>query len=84
MTLNLSNAGTAACHVTILHRYTQQTETVTVPASGTDRRPWLLERTSGWYDLVVRVDADIHFHRHIAGHVETGNDSVSDLAIGKA
>jgi phospholipase C len=84
ITLNLSNAGATACQVTILHGYTQQTETVTVPANGDARRHWLLDATSGWYDVAVEVDGDAYFQRHIAGHVETGSDSETDPAIGKA
>jgi phospholipase C len=55
-----------------------------VPANGTASRHWLLETTSGWYDLVVEVDGDANFQRHIAGHAETGSDSETDPAIGKA
>lgn len=84
ITLDFSNAGAAPLQATVLHGYTQQTETVAVPANGTARRHWLLETTSGWYDMVVKVVGDIYFQRHIAGHVETGNDSVSDPAIGQA
>jgi phospholipase C len=82
--LNLSNAGATACEVTILHGYTRQTERATVSANGTERRHWLLETTSGWYDVLVTVEADLHFQRHLAGHVETGLDSETDPAIGKA
>jgi phospholipase C len=69
--------------VTILQEYTEQTETVTVPANGTARRHWLLETTSGWYDVLVTVDADLRFQRHLAGHVEAESDSITDPAIGK-
>ena len=43
---------------------------------------WPLEGSFGWYDLTVAVDGDAGFQRHLAGHVETGRDSVSDPAIG--
>ena len=43
---------------------------------------WPLHASSGWYDLTVAVDGDPEFRRHLAGHVETGRDSVSDPAIG--
>jgi phospholipase C len=84
LTVDLNNAGATACRVTILQGYTEQTETVTVPANGTARRHWLLETTSGWYDVLVTVDADPRFQRHFAGHVETESDSITDPAIGKA
>jgi phospholipase C len=43
-----------------------------------------LHHSFGWYDLTVQVDSDESFHRQLAGHVETGRDSVTDPAIGLA
>jgi phospholipase C len=84
ITLELRNAGKASCQVSILNGYTQQRETLTLRSGGAKSRQWRLEETHGWYDLLVDVEADAHFQRHIAGHVETGRDSVTDPAIGKA
>jgi phospholipase C len=39
-------------------------------------------RTFGWYDFTLTADSDSSFLRQIAGHVETGKDSVTDPAIG--
>jgi phospholipase C len=39
-------------------------------------------RRGGWYDLVMTVDEDPGFALGLAGHVETGRDSVSDPALG--
>ena len=41
-----------------------------------------LQKTSGWYDFVVTFEQDPSFRQHLAGHVETGLDSISDPAIG--
>jgi phospholipase C len=41
-----------------------------------------LHRSFGWYDLTVLTDSDAGFQRQLAGHVETGRDSVTDPAIG--
>jgi phospholipase C len=41
-----------------------------------------LDRQYGWYDLVVDVDGDTTFEQRLRGHVETGEDSVSDPALG--
>ena len=38
--------------------------------------------TFGWYDLTIATDADSTFLRRIAGHLENGEDSVSDPAFG--
>ncbi|NHO34103.1 phosphocholine-specific phospholipase C [Acetobacter fallax] len=50
-----------------------KTHTFTVAASA----------TSGWYDILINVAEDAGFELRIAGHVETGEDSTTDPAIGK-
>ncbi|HEX3483187.1 MAG TPA: alkaline phosphatase family protein [Kofleriaceae bacterium] len=42
-----------------------------------------LERSFGWYDFTLRVDSDPAFRRQVAGHLETGNDSMSDPLLGR-
>jgi phospholipase C len=37
---------------------------------------------TGWYDVSVTSDADPHYLRRLAGHVETGKPSVSDPSLG--
>jgi phospholipase C len=39
---------------------------------------------TGWYDVSVTSDADPHYLRRLAGHVETGRPSVSDPSLGIA
>ncbi len=41
-----------------------------------------LTTTSGWYNLIATFDQDPSFSQQLAGHVETGLDSISDPAIG--
>jgi phospholipase C len=41
-----------------------------------------LERTRGWYDLLVTVDGDTDYACQLAGHVENGRHSISDPAMG--
>jgi phospholipase C len=43
---------------------------------------WSLRRMYGWYDLVITVEGDPGFEYQFAGHVETGEDSISDPAMG--
>jgi len=42
-----------------------------------------LERSFGWYDFTLRADSDPAFRQQIAGHLETGDDSASDPALGR-
>jgi phospholipase C len=41
-----------------------------------------LNQTFGWYDLIITVAGDPTFKYRLAGHVETGNESMSDPALG--
>jgi phospholipase C len=43
-----------------------------------------LREFRGWYDLAITVESDPSFNRRLAGHVETGADSVTDPAIATA
>jgi phospholipase C len=42
-----------------------------------------LTRSFGWYDFIVRVEGVSDFERRYAGHVETGQQSFSDPAMGQ-
>jgi phospholipase C len=58
---------------------------VKVPASGHPTEVyWNLRTTGQWYDLIVTSDSDSGFYRRVAGHVETGRDSLTDLGMGLA
>lgn len=43
---------------------------------------WSLVDSFGWYDLTIDVDSDSSFKQQLAGHVETGRDSMSDPLLG--
>jgi phospholipase C len=42
---------------------------------------WQLKQSFGWYDLTLTASSDKNFLRHLAGHLETGKDSITDPAI---
>ena len=44
---------------------------------------WPLERSRGWYELEITVDGDAAFVARFAGHVENGDDSISDPLMGR-
>ena len=54
---------------------------VIAPGESESRR-LSLERTGGWYDLTVTIEGKWRFATHLAGHVESGEDSISDPLIG--
>ena len=43
---------------------------------------WPLDRSHGWYDFRITTPSDSSFQHRLAGHLETGRDSMSDPAIG--
>ena len=52
--------------------------TYTVPAGGTVSDYWNVQLyTHGWYDLTATVSADSAFLRRFAGHVETGQETIT-------
>jgi len=53
-----------------------------IGAGETASRRWSLERFDGWYDLIVSAAYDTAFACETAGHLETGDDSISDPGWG--
>jgi phospholipase C len=82
ITLTISNPGAQQLTVSVLDKYTRKIVSDSVdPGAGASRR-WSLGRFDGWYDFVITVAGDSGFEYQIAGHLETGKDSVSDPAMG--
>jgi phospholipase C len=79
--LHIQNRG-EACRVRIADAYRKQTTSHDLGAGQTLDSNCPLESSFGWYDLAVSVDSDSGFQRRLAGHVETGKDSMTDPAIG--
>jgi phospholipase C len=80
--LELSNRAFQTARVTLTNRYTAKQTTVVVGPGELDAKAWSLERFGGWYDLTITVDGDALFERRLAGHLENGEDSISDPLLG--
>jgi len=76
---NLS--GTPA-EATVLDAYSGDSTTRLLQPHDTLEDELSLERFHGWYDLIVTVSGDATFKYRLAGHVETGDDSFTDPALG--
>ena len=82
ITLEVVNRG-PACQFTILDTYTGETALHTIPKAGdTHSIHSARKQFHGWYDFTIEVSSDTSFQRCFAGHVETGEDSLTDPAIG--
>ncbi|HMH11921.1 MAG TPA: phospholipase domain-containing protein, partial [Edaphobacter sp.] len=81
ITLEIINRG-PACQFTLLDAYTGETTPHALKAGDTRSIHSAREQLHGWYDFTIEVSSDTSFQRRIAGHVETGEDSITDPAIG--
>jgi phospholipase C len=82
ITLHIRNQGEASCGVRIADAYRKETTVHNLQPNETLEKYWPLNSSFGWYDLAVTIDSNSIFERRLAGHVETGRDSMSDPAIG--
>jgi len=82
ISLMIQNESSSSENVSIADAYSGKTTTHRLQPHATFQFFAQLQRSFGWYDLTVTVDSDASFRRRLAGHVETGRDSVTDPAIG--
>ena len=82
--LLVGNRGTTKTQLSILDAYKGETFTHSLEPGQELEKIWFLQQSFGWYDLTVQTESDSSFKQQLAGHVETGEDSVTDPAIGAA
>jgi phospholipase C len=80
--LKITNLATSPADVTVLDAYRGNTRTRHLQSGQSFERRSESEDLGGWYDLIVTVAGDPTFNYRLAGHVETGRDSISDPALG--
>ncbi|CAB3769852.1 phosphocholine-specific phospholipase C [Paraburkholderia solisilvae] len=82
--LRLKNESRDACTFHISSAYASSRIDGSLRVRGNDANTVMvdLRQSYGWYDLTITVDADSNAQWRIAGHVETGRDSMSDPALG--
>jgi phospholipase C len=83
LVLTLENQGHDFCNVTVENLYNGESVTYMLKPGEHAEKHWFLGDSYGWYDLVVRADAEAGFVQRLAGHVETGEPGVTDPAIGQ-
>ncbi len=82
VTLEIQNVGGRLDNLRIANAYTGAHTVDALAPGDTLSRRFVLDRSFGWYDLTLTVDADRGFQQRFAGHLETGKESVSDPALG--
>lgn len=53
-----------------------------VNAGSTETFLFELDKSYGWYDLILNVDGSENFSKQYAGHIETGRESFTDPLMG--
>jgi phospholipase C len=79
---SITNVGSAVANVQVVNAYTGNTSSANLEPNQTLAEVWNLAKFYGWYDAVITVGQDSTFNYRLAGHVETGQDSYSDPAMG--
>jgi phospholipase C len=83
--LTLTNSGGKICRMIVTSAYGQGIELVYFVQPGASVSDYFDLRDSyGWYDLKVTAEVTDGFVRRFAGHIENGQSSISDPAIGAA
>jgi phospholipase C len=80
--LRISQRSPQPIKVNVLDNYTGKTVALSIRPNDTTSKSWPLGRLYGWYDLMITTDADPSVEYHLAGHVENGQDSISDPVLG--
>jgi len=80
ISLQIVNLATAA-QVSLADAYSDQKTTQKLNQGQAFDQSFNLSKTYGWYDFIIEVDSDPTFRQRIAGHLETGEDSMTDPAI---
>jgi phospholipase C len=78
----ITNLGASTVEVSVMDVYSGSSVQRFIPPKGTFASVMSLQQLYGWYDLIITVTGDPTFNYRLAGHVETGDDSISDPAIG--
>jgi phospholipase C len=82
ITLTIANRGSYPVSLDVLDNYSGKTVSETLAPGASASRRWSLARVDGWYDYVIAAQYEPGFQYQLAGHLETGKDSISDPAMG--
>jgi phospholipase C len=80
--LGIVNHGQESIAVSIVSSYSKITTTHWLKQNGEVREFFSLHSSYGWYDFTISTTSDPSFERRLAGHLESGRDSMTDPAIG--
>jgi phospholipase C len=82
ITVSAANHGAETVMIALIDGYSGASVSSDVAAGATGSHTFNLNSTHGWYDITIEVAQDASFRYQVAGHVETGKESITDPAIG--
>jgi phospholipase C len=82
--LEVTNHGNVPTQVSLFDYYTQQTTERSLGPKQSFTEFWSLVKSHGWYDITIGTNTDSTLQKRLAGHLETGEDSVTDPAFGSS
>jgi phospholipase C len=82
--LQVANVGLTLTQVRLFDYYTQQTTQRLLEPNQSFTEFRSLEQFYGWYDITIEAESDVSFENRLAGHLETGEDSMTDPAFGSS
>jgi phospholipase C len=80
--LELTSRAPRRIELTVTDRYSAQRVKLALKPGETRTEDWSLSKSRGWYGLSLTVAGDPNFGICYAGHVENGEPSISDPAMG--
>jgi phospholipase C len=83
VTLSGKNLGSHSVKAWVTDVYSGKTVSVELGGGERAEKTYELHPTHGWYDFVITAESDPTFQYQLAGHVETGEESRTDPAIGR-
>jgi phospholipase C len=83
LVVRITNQALGSSQVRVKSAYDDRSVVDQLPGGRALELRWPLKSSFGWYDLTITADADPDFLRRLAGHLENGQDSVSDPAFGQ-
>ncbi len=82
VTVSAVNVGKTDCTLQMLDVYSSAVKSAFLKPGARVEEFFALGKFHGWYDLVLTVAEDPSFKLQLAGHLESGKDSMTDPLIG--
>jgi phospholipase C len=80
--LKIRNRGPRPVSVIVRSGYSSRQAKLSLKPGESVTEQWSLSRTRGWYDLVLTVAGGAPVEYRYAGHLENGEESITDPAMG--